>query len=792
MGDQYFSTAPDPGASVTLDHQTVAWLSLIPPFTSLQESELKAIIQAIHVEVVPQGTIMFLQGRSQVENIYIVKSGTLELHDQQPGATVQKRTLREGGVFGGISLLMNAGVAINTAKVTRDSTFYVIPGLVFQDICNRHPAVSRFFVDTFSQKVIDTSYASMIASEKAKQFLLSIAPFSFLPEEELNNIASELSVVHYPKEQVVFTHGISRIDALYIIQKGAAERYFEENNRIMLHDKISEGNLFGGISMLLNNSISIRSLKTTEDTYFYTLPRQHFLDVCNRFESFSEFFTDTFGKRMLDRFYASIVAQTIRPREETLQYMNQSIEGIYQQNIVYCQTDMTIQSAAALMTRLRCSSILVKNAKGDFIGIVTDNDLRKKVIATGLSIQEPISSIMSTPLRSISQKAFVFEALMSMMQENVKHMAVTGPNDTVVGIIANKDILASQGQSPLFLIREIKSSDSLYEISHLYKQMPAVIQNLIRNGAKAENLTRLITAISDTILVKLMDMAIGKIGQPPCRFAFMVMGSEGRKEQTLKTDQDNAIVYDDPSGSQAEDVRSYFLTLGETVCTWLDQVGFELCKGNVMAKNPQWCQPLSVWKKYFKTWTRQSEAEDLLQASIFFDFRGGYGDMSIVSDLRQYLMDTLLGWAGFFRHMTENALRFKPPIGFFRNFIVESRGEHRDAFDIKRAMMPITDIIRIYSLKYGIAETNTHERMRQLYYRKKLTWDIYSEFEHAYGFLMQLRFSCQVNTVMIDGTEPNNYVNPKKLTRIEQTMLKEIFIRIDKIQKLISFEFTGS
>ncbi len=168
--------------------------------------------------------------------------------------------------------------------------------------------------------------------------------------------------------------------------------------------------------------------------------------------------------------------------------------------------------------------------------------------------------------------------------------------------------------------------------------MPAVVQNLIRNGAKAKNLTRLITTVSDTILVKLLDMAIARIGQPPCRFAFMVMGSEGRMEQTLKTDQDNAIIYEDPSESSAEEVRAYFMALAETVCTWLDQVGYDFCKGDVMAKNPKWCQPVSVWKQYFSNWTHQAEAEDLLQASIFFDFRGGYGDMAIVSDLRQYLM----------------------------------------------------------------------------------------------------------------------------------------------------------
>ncbi|GEM_PF-64826 len=816
MGTSYFSTEPDPAISDMPDGHALTWLSRIPPFSSLPEYELKALTRVLHVEVAPQGTILFLQGRSQVENLYIVKKGLLALSGQAPpdisrevaltesdmfapqvsqflkNLVKQENTLNDREIWGGIALLRNAGVADKTVKATRDTTLILVPGPVFLDICNRYPVVYKFFVGTFRQKMMDAAYAARIVSEQAREFLMNTVPFSFLPESEIVRIASELSIIYHPRDQIVFTQGISPIHALVIIQKGAAERYFEENNQVTLHDQISEGSIFGGISLLLNNAISIRSLKTTEDTHFYTWPGQQFLDVCTRFPLFTEYFTDIFGKRMLDRSYASIVAKTMKPREESTHHLNQSIDGFYQRNIIYCLTNMTIQSVAELMSRHRCSSILVKNMTGDFVGIVTDSDLRKKVIAAGIGFLEPVSIIMSTPLHSISQNAPIFEALMSMMQENVKHMAVMDQNDAVVGIITNRDILTSQGRSPFFLIREIQASNSLDEISHLHLQLPDVVQNLIRNGANAGNLTRLITTISDTILVKLLDMAIAKLGQPPCRFAFMVLGSEGRKEQTLKTDQDNAIIYEDPPDASAEEIRSYFMALGETVCTWLDQVGYDFCKGDIMAKNPRWCQPVSVWKQYFSDWTHQAEAEYLLQASIFFDFRGGYGDMSLVRDLRQYLMNTLLGWAGFFRHLTENALYFRPPLGFFRNFIVESRGEYRDSFDIKSAMMPIIDIIRIYSLKYRIAETNTPERMLQLYQQKKLTWDTYTELEHAYRFLMQLRFSCQVNAVLIEKTGPNNYINPKKLTRIEQSTLKEIFFRIDRMQKHISFEFTGS
>jgi CBS domain-containing protein len=206
-----------------------------------------------------------------------------------------------------------------------------------------------------------------------------------------------------------------------------------------------------------------------------------------------------------------------------------------------------------------------------------------------------------------------------------------------------------------------------------------------------------------------------------------------------------------------------------------------------MAKNPKWCQPLSVWKDYFLSWIRVAESDDLLSSTIFFDFRCAHGKAELVSDLRSFLMNSLSEWPFFFRYMAENAQQFKPPIGFFRNFIVESKGEHRDAFDIKKVMVPIIDFARIYALKHGLSETNTQERLHQLFIRKMLRWDTYNEMEHAYSFLVQLRFARQINAMMVEKAAPDNYINPKKLTRIEQTMLKEIFSRIDMMQKEISF-----
>ena len=699
--------------------------------------------------------------------------------------------MKRGEVFGGISILMNSGLSVRTVKVKQDSSFYVLPKKIFLDICNRNNSFYKFFVDAFSERMIDESYASVIAAAQARHFLADVAPFTFLPDEELERIASKLIIIHYPKDTVICVQGQTRVDKLYIIQQGAAERYYEERNEKRLRGLLGEGEIFGGISMLLNDLIAVRTLRTTEDSYFYALPQKYFFKICGKYNAFSEYFTDTFGKRMLDRSYAAIVANNISPSIDALPFLNQPVSSIYSQNLVFCDESSSVLDAAALMSRRRCSSIFVRQTDGEYTGVVTDNDFRNKVIAKGYDINKPISEIMSSPLKSISDQALIFEALMAMMQNNVKHLAVTDSNDSVVGVVTNQDLLSAQGQSPFFLLREISTANSLEAVVAKQQQLPKIIQHLINSGAKAKHLNRFITTVSDAVLEKLINFALEELGPPPVKFVFMILGSEGRMEQTLKTDQDNAIVFEDVPKSQVKSVQKYFLSFGEKICTWLDQAGYAFCEGEIMAKNPKWCQPLAKWKAYFSAWIHTAEAEALLQSSIFFDFRGAYGSLKIIEQLRNFLYESLVGWPGFFRHLAENALYFKPPIGFFRNFVVESKGEHRDAFDIKHAMMPIVDYARIYSLHNKIDETNTLERLHQLNIKNVLSWDSYNEIEQAYSFLMQLRFVRQISAVIDEKAKPDNYINPNKLSGIEQKMLKEIFKKIESFQSKLAFDFTG-
>jgi CBS domain-containing protein len=770
---------------------SVELLSQSSPFSRLPLPVLEETASKMSLMTFSRGTVLALQGRTTLDYVYFIRSGSLELFFDGDGRKTLQGALGPGEIFGAISILMNAGLAIRSLAVMEDAALYLMPKKVFLDLCDRHAFILGHFNQAFAQRMQNESYAAAIAGSQTALFLARIPPFSFLPEEDLRALAPHTSSVFFPKGVVVFVQGESRVDGLYIVQRGAAERYFEENRTKTLASAIGEGEMFGGISMLVNDMLAVRTLRTLEDTTFCKLAHGAFFDLCRRHDVFSEFFTDAFGKRMMDRTYSAIIAKSATPRAEPLGLFNQPVSEVCTRSLMICDADLPVQQAAEMMSRRRCSSIFVRGASGEIVGIVTDNDLRRKVIAEGRSVALPVADIMSSPVIAIPSDVPVFEALMAMMQQGVKHLAVTDARQQVVGVLTNQDVLGRQGQSPLFLIRDIAAASSAEAIEQVHLRLPRIVQALIRAGTPALHVNRFITAISDAVLKRLSELVLKELEPPPVKFAFMIFGSEGRKEQTLKTDQDNAIVYEDSSSGAAEMVHDYFLKIGEAVCTALDRCGYRFCNADVMARNPKLCQPLSVWKRRFSEWIHAAEAEDLLYSSIFFDFRVGFGHADLVVQLREHLLESLVGWSGFFRHLTQNALLQKPPLGFFRNFVLESKGEHRNKFDVKQAMLPIVDYARVYALKGGVAETNTLERLRELMQKGLMPAKDCSEIEQAYGFLMQLRLVRQVGAILEDGVAPDNYINPKDLSGIEQRLLKEIFIRIGNLQTRMSFDFTG-
>jgi CBS domain-containing protein len=761
------------------------------PFARLPPEVRAEISAQLSLMGFPRGSMLAVQGRTTLEHLAILKSGELELYFERHGRRSLQGKLGRGAVFGGISILWNAGLAIRSVRVAADAEVYRLPRQAFLDLCRRYAWFRDYFTAAFAERMQNDSYAEAIAAPQIVGFFARIPPFSFLPEEELQEQAHRISARFYPRDTVIFVQGESRVDGLMVIRSGAAERYFEAGGRKTLHSVLGEGDIFGGISMLVNDMLAVRTLRTVEDTQFYRVPHELFFDWCRRYEVFSEFFTDAFGKRMLDRSYAAVIAKSVKRQPDELPFFNQPVADICSRNLLVCSAAASIREAAAMMSERRCSSIFVRGADGRIQGVVTDNDLRSRVVVQGRGVEQPVGTIMSTPLIGVAEETLISEALMTMMRSNVKHLAVTGARGEVTGVVTHHDIAAAQGDSPLFLVQEIAKAAGVPEIQALQRRLPAMVQRLLAAGTPAKHTNRFISAVSDAVLEKVVALALRDMAPPPARFAVMVLGSEGRKEQTLKTDQDNAIVFEDVEAGRLEAVHAYFLALGERVCDALHACGYRFCQADVMARNPKLCQPLAVWKRRFSEWIHTAEADDLLYASIFFDFRAGCGNPELIHALRVHLTAELEGWSGFFRHLAQNALLAKPPLGFFRNFVVESKGEQRNKFDVKHAMMPIVDHARLYALKHGIEETNTLARLHRLKEREVLPPREVSEVEQGYGFLMQLRLARQVAAIQDEKREPDNYINPRELSGIEQRLLKEIFLRIGSLQTRMSFDFTG-
>ena len=477
--------------------------------------------------------------------------------------------------------------------------------------------------------------------------------------------------------------------------------------------------------------------------------------------------------------------------QAALLFLNQPLESLQVQDAVVCSPATSVAAAVSLLEQRDTDVLLIRDNQENNVGVITDLDLRKNVMAKGCQLDKPVSSIMSSPVISMSCNSCIFEAGLLMEQKHISHLFVTGNHDRIIGVIRSDHISAIQKYSPTILLRDINNAKAPHDIIEHNAELPYLINTVINSGAKPQYINHLTTIIVDAVLQKFIDFAIQELGIPPARFTFIIFGSEGRQEQTLRTDQDNAIIYEDVPPEAEESVQGYFLNLGRRVCGWLHQAGYSYCEGNNMAQNPQWCQPLSTWKRYFSEWIANGTAEDLLKAKIFFDFRGAYGEQTFVQLLRKHLHTVIGQNPRFFQLLARNVLQLSPPIGFFGNFVVESVGENKKAFDIKSSMMPIVDYARIYALQHNIAATNTFERLKQLYERNLLSQQNYQEMIQAYSYLMQTRLSTQAEAIMQGNKHPDNYVSPRKLTYIERKLLKEIFAQTKHFQARLSYDFTG-
>lgn len=473
------------------------------------------------------------------------------------------------------------------------------------------------------------------------------------------------------------------------------------------------------------------------------------------------------------------------------QFFSRRLSDLHYHGLTTIVSSNTIQSAAMLMASQKISILFVTDTYKNLIGYLTDITLRDKVLAQGISYEKPVSHIMEENIISINQSDFLYEALLLMFQTKTRYLLVkNGPS--YIGWISRTKILMEQSNSPFIFIQSVRQALDTFELAKKWKQVPDLVNRLIQQGLKASIINQIITSIADTITLRVIENIIHDLGPAPAKFVFFVLGSEGREEQTLKTDQDNAIIYEDKANEHREEVRAYFLEFADRVSTQLDTIGIDFCKGGFMAKNPKWTHSLSHWKRNYLAWIQESSEDTIMKYATFFDCRPIYGDFTLLEELKKYTDSQLTDASErFWVHMGENALKYEPPLTIFKGIkSVKFDGDKK--INSKDMMNPIVDLVRVFALKNGIHPTNTGKRIALLRAKGIFSEKEAQELDHAYYYLMSLRLEKQAVQYIKNGAIVDNFISLQELTKVQLVTLVEIFKVIKSFQLKVKINFTNT
>lgn len=459
------------------------------------------------------------------------------------------------------------------------------------------------------------------------------------------------------------------------------------------------------------------------------------------------------------------------------------VKDICKKDVYTCNISTSLTEIASFMKEKNISGVIVceKNLP---IGVITDRDFRNKVIALERNPKElSVADIMSSPVVTINEEDYVFEAIYRMTKENIHRLVVVNEMGLLSGIVTDTDLIKHQTNTPLYFIRELEYAHSLDALKTINEKLFSLLQYMSKSGIKTYDLIRFISHINDAIVLRIIDILKKEnYFDLQDNFSFMVLGSEGRMEQTLKTDQDNAIVYDDSIDDKSLITLELF---SKKLIDALIYIGIPECPGGIMAKNAQWRKSLSQWNETLKKWISLPEPENTLNYSMFSDLRTIFGNKYFEQSLKQLILNLIKENRLFLAHLAKNVLRFPPPISFFGNIKVEKTGEHKGRFDIKKAgIFPLTEGIKILALDAGIIGGGTKYKINKLMEMRALSDEDLLEIETSFNFFLHLRLISQLRDLN-RGIKPSNYVSLDDLNHIEYERLKIGFKAVKILQNTL-------
>lgn len=591
-------------------------------------------------------------------------------------------------------------------------------------------------------------------------FLTSVHPYDSLVPEEQARIASAFQRQALTAGQDVYTAG-DRLDGLYLIEEGQIE--VTDANGIAV-SSLQSRNSFGERG-LLRDGLAVTNARAERDSRLLMLPKAEFDRLIAESAVFRRFF---------DRARAPAPA---RKSELATQKVGEIMSG----NPIAVRPGTSIKAAAAMMRDTRVSCLMVTDPDDALLGILTTGDMTTRALAAGLSLDAPVSEIMTRDPVALSPAALGSDLLNMMLERRIGHVPVIEAGK-LVGILTQTDLTRFQALSSASLVRDVARAGSPEAMAQVTARLPQLLMQLVGAGNRHEVVTRLITDIADACTRRLLALGEARLGRPPVPYLWLACGSQGRQEQTGISDQDNCLILDDAA---TEEDQLYFTALADYVCAGLDQVGYMFCPGDMMATNPRWRVPLAKWRTYFQSWIDTPDPMAQMLASVMFDLRPIGGDEALFADLQAETLAAAAKNSIFVSHMIANSLKHTPPLGLFRGFATVRSGEHKNQVDLKHnGVVPVVDLGRVYALQGELVETNTRARLEAAEAAGVISASGGRDLMDAYDLIAETRLATQAEEIK-SGAAPDNFMAPSDLSDLERSHLRDAFVVVRTMQSAV-------
>jgi len=601
-----------------------------------------------------------------------------------------------------------------------------------------------------------------------RSFLADHPPFDALTGAELDRVVSSVQIEHFAPGTVILQQAGAPATHLFVVRRGEAE--IVDDGRVI--DEVGEGDVFGMWS-LLGQMAPTATVRAAEDTLCYLIDAGVASDVLRSGAGIA--FVVASVRRRIAR-----VDETLKAEIDLVRY--RQVGALVRRPPVTSDPATPVAEAAERMAREHVSSLLIPSADGT-VGILTDRDLRTRVVAERRSADTPISDVMTPRAETVPADTMVGEVLLRMLEGGFHHFPIADAGGTVVGVVTDTDLMGIGRNTPFALKSAIERAPDRQAVASAIAELPDVVAALVDSSADPVDVGHVIAFAIDAATRRLLELAIAEHGEPPVPWAWLALGSAARQEQAIRTDQDHALAFD----GDADAANAWLAPLAEFVTAGLEAAGIPRCNGDVMATNEALRLPLEDWVRRFDFWMREQSPKASEQLSIVFDFRRVAGELDAEAALDR-AMAAAVGRPLFLQHLARRALDLRPPIGFVRGIIVEHGGEHPGTVDLKHGGIVIVgNIARAYAIRSGLTAKRTIDRLRASEGAGAIDAETREGLEEAFRFLWEVRLRHHVEQHRA-GRALDDFVDPKELGGVARQGLKEAFRIIARAQKALALE----